>query len=234
MGPADTPARFAATDTRGRLVELRRPRAGELLCGGCLGALLHGGNAEQMLPDTDFPADLAAALADIGAELAAEQAADALANDPVAALFPGSGEPGHDCTQSFPGPVWLLRDAGCTADTIAHLHADLGCDCGRVELFDALEHLADGDRQAAIDAHVDVMNELYDHLMLAEALGDDATTGAADQACLACLLDRDFHVNELDEDIQVRAMQLPLVLRAYRIRLTCAGPRPAGPVSEAA
>jgi hypothetical protein len=312
---------FSAVDSRGRLLELRRPHGDELLCGECQCAQADEADDEDDAEDDEdpedcdedaggcaataaeaaesdsaigaaadapagsggpgelrsataagrmelqLPADLLAELAAIEVEVLADPAAaradsaltDSTAadtaagdwDDPVVVLFPGSAEPGHDCSDTFTGPVWILTDPACCAphprptwldedddEENGTLATADRCRCGQSDLHEVISELAAVDRQRAFAAHLTAMELMYDHMMTAETFAsgealDEKVAAAAlaavdgrgsaaelSTACLVCLVDPEFHQNEIDEQLAELTLQLATVLRTYRVDFT--------------
>jgi len=192
-------------------------------------------------PDTAPPALFSAVDAD-GDLVALRRPApgEVLCADCLGALLAG-GDAGHrgpgslhDCTDTFLEPVWLRTEPGCTADARTHLTEGRDCSCGLISLYEALESLDETGRQAAVDAHLDAIRGLYDHLGAAEdltgQLGDDAGGAYLPAACLQCLTDPQPHLSEIEGELTARSLELVTVLRAWDITMHVGALLPPGPI----
>jgi hypothetical protein len=244
--PAHAAAYYVGIDDLGHEISLRRPAFGEVLCGPCLDELLSelgsiGYSHDEPTPEAvDVPWALRAEIDAIGVQAFGDEPVSAEGTNELDSelemLFPASGQPGHDCSLSYAGPVWIVRQDDCGADARAHVlgaaAAEDGaqeCRCGILELFEALEQLPAHARQEALDSHLKAMNDLYDHMMAAEALIDGAAgVHYLDAACLTCMTDPSYHVEEIDAELQSRTLELAPVLRAYHLTVTLGTRRPAG------
>lgn len=113
-------------------------------------------------------------------------------------------------------PMWWFEDPECDGDA--------ECTCGPVTLLEALSQLDAHERQAAIDTHLRVMRELFDHFWSGHGLthGGSATIG---DACASCLVDGVGHVWEVFEVASTLAEEFGEALCAHHSNVILGDPR---------
>jgi hypothetical protein len=127
----------------------------------------------------------------------------------------GGGQPDYpaavdaDAMFRFLHPVWWRSPYTCQPD-----EDDGECACGRVSLLEVLDTVDDpAVRQAALDAHLAVTKEAWDHYWSAEALqrGGQRIGGA----CPDCLVEGEPHGHEVAGEAAELATELGCALAAF-------------------
>jgi hypothetical protein len=109
----------------------------------------------------------------------------------------------------FQHPVWWRSPYTCTADE----HGC--CDCGRVSLLEVIEVLrADHEaQQDALDAHMSVTHEAWDHFWSGDQLTSEHPT--VNRVCVECLITGRPHLAEVAAEAEDLAAELGTALAAY-------------------
>lgn len=103
-------------------------------------------------------------------------------------------------------PLWWYEESDCAGDA--------ECTCGPVTLLEVLYQLGDDDRQNAMEAHVVVMRDLFDHFWSGQGLLDGTSAKIGD-ACAACICEGHHHVWGVFEAASVLAEELGEALAAH-------------------
>lgn len=100
-------------------------------------------------------------------------------------------------------PVWTVTYSDCVE------HDHIACNCGVVDLVDALALLPLQRRRAAIAAHADLVADLRDHARAARLLvsseGADLPSGPI---CIGCLTCDPRHTEAIDLELAERTREL--------------------------
>jgi len=100
---------------------------------------------------------------------------------------------------------------------------DLYCTCGPISLLEVLTEIAPHRRQAALDAHVDRLNKLWDHYWSGDAL-QSPNMRHLGTACAECLVNPQTHLAILHESAAEFSEYLGQALAAFQFQLTIGSP----------
>ena len=106
---------------------------------------------------------------------------------------------------------WWFTEPGCPGE--------VHCDCGPATLLEVLTHTQESLRQAAVDAHVQRMTELWAHYWSGEGLLSGSSCDFAD-ACVDCIVEGVFHLGAVYEAASALAEELGEGVAAYHSRVS--------------